>query len=250
MVRADPLLLEQAIFNLLDNAVKYSRPGSAIRVHARSDARHVDLMIEDEGTGISPEALPHIFEKFYRAKASDSRIAGTGLGLAVARGFVEASGGRLEAANRTDRSGAVLTISLPIAAECRDGIMAANLPKILIVDDEPQILRFLRASLPPHGYECVEANSGSQAIKTFSKARPDALILDLGLPDQDGFAVIDAVRAIALDADHRAVCPQRCGGQGSGTGIGSGRLCHQAVRHGGIARAAESGIAAWSAGGG
>ncbi len=73
-------------------------------------------MIEDEGAGISPEALPHIFEKFYRAKASDSRIAGTGLGLAVARGFVEAFGGRLEAANRTDGNGAVLTVSLPIAA--------------------------------------------------------------------------------------------------------------------------------------
>jgi two-component system sensor histidine kinase KdpD len=115
LVRADPLLLEQAIFNLLDNAVKYSRPGSAIRVHARSDARHVDLMIEDEGTGIAPEALAHIFEKFYRAKASDSRIAGTGLGLAVARGFVEAFGGRLEAANRAGGKGAVLTVSLPLA---------------------------------------------------------------------------------------------------------------------------------------
>lgn len=76
--------------------------------------------------------------------------------------------------------------------------MATNLPKILIVDDEPQILRFLRASLPPHGYECVEANSGSLAIKSFAKERPDALILDLGLPDQDGFAVIQAVRAAAL----------------------------------------------------
>src|SRR5664279_2573237 len=76
--------------------------------------------------------------------------------------------------------------------------MAAKLSKILIVDDEPQILRFLRTSLPPHGYECVEANSGSSAIKSFAKERPDALILDLGLPDQDGFAVIHAVRANAL----------------------------------------------------
>ena len=76
--------------------------------------------------------------------------------------------------------------------------MATNLPKILIVDDEPQILRFLRASLPPHGYECLEANSGGLAIRIFAKARPDALILDLGLPDQDGFAVIETVRAIAL----------------------------------------------------
>lgn len=76
--------------------------------------------------------------------------------------------------------------------------MAAKLPKILIVDDEPQILRFLRASLPPHGYECVEAGSGSHAIRTFAAERPDAVILDLGLPDQDGFAVIQAIRANAL----------------------------------------------------
>jgi two-component system KDP operon response regulator KdpE len=76
--------------------------------------------------------------------------------------------------------------------------MATQFPKILIVDDEPQILRFLRTSLPPHGYECVEANSGSSAIKSFAKERPDALILDLGLPDQDGFAVIETVRATAL----------------------------------------------------
>lgn len=76
--------------------------------------------------------------------------------------------------------------------------MANNLPRILIVDDEPQILRFLRAGLPPHGYECVEASTGTEAIKAFAKERPDALILDLGLPDQDGFAVITAIRSSAL----------------------------------------------------
>src|ERR1700722_1102024 len=76
--------------------------------------------------------------------------------------------------------------------------MATRLPKILIVDDEPQILRFLRASLPPHGYECVEAGTGSQAIRAFAKERPEALILDLGLPDQDGFAVIQHIRQTAL----------------------------------------------------
>jgi two-component system KDP operon response regulator KdpE len=76
--------------------------------------------------------------------------------------------------------------------------MINKLPKILIVDDEPQILRFLRASLPPHGYECVEATTQSEAIKAFAKEKPDALILDLGLPDKDGFSVIQAVRASAL----------------------------------------------------
>ena len=76
--------------------------------------------------------------------------------------------------------------------------MTHKLPRILIVDDEPQIQRFLRAGLPPHGYECVEASTAVQAIKLFASERPDAVILDLGLPDQDGFAVIQRIRAAGL----------------------------------------------------
>ncbi|MGA7710611.1 MAG: response regulator transcription factor [Rhizomicrobium sp.] len=76
--------------------------------------------------------------------------------------------------------------------------MAAKLPKILIVDDEPQIRRFLRTSLPPHGYECIEAGTAAEALKTFGKEKPDAVILDLGLPDQDGFAVLQSIRSSAL----------------------------------------------------
>jgi two-component system sensor histidine kinase KdpD len=117
LVMVDPLLLEQALVNLLDNAVKYAPPRSDIRIAARALAGKVLLTVEDEGPGISPEALPHIFEKFYRAKAADRRIAGTGLGLAVARGFVEAFGGKLEAGNREDRTGARMTIALPIAPD-------------------------------------------------------------------------------------------------------------------------------------
>jgi two-component system sensor histidine kinase KdpD len=117
LVLADPVLMEQALVNLLDNAVKYAPSQSMIRIHAYADARIVRLIIEDEGPGIPAEALPHIFDKFYRAKASDRCIAGTGLGLAVARGFVEAFGGSLDAANRTDRSGALMTITLPTAPE-------------------------------------------------------------------------------------------------------------------------------------
>ena len=114
-VSVDPLLVEQALVNLLDNAAKYSPADSSIGIRARRSAGRVVVTIDDEGPGIPPEALPLIFDKFYRAKAADSRIAGTGLGLAVARGFVEAFGGKLDAANRTDRSGAVLTLTLPIS---------------------------------------------------------------------------------------------------------------------------------------
>ena len=76
--------------------------------------------------------------------------------------------------------------------------MANKLPKILIVDDEPQIQRFLRAGLPPHGYDCIEATTAAEALKLFAKERPDAVILDLGLPDQDGFAVLQHIRTATL----------------------------------------------------
>lgn len=76
--------------------------------------------------------------------------------------------------------------------------MASKLPKILIVDDEPQIQRFLRAGLPPHGYDCVEAATAAEALKQFARERPDAVILDLGLPDRDGFAVIQEIRSHGL----------------------------------------------------
>ena len=76
--------------------------------------------------------------------------------------------------------------------------MASKLPKILIVDDEPQIQRFLRAGLPPHGYDCIEAATAADALKQFARERPDAVILDLGMPDRDGFAVIQDIRSHGL----------------------------------------------------
>jgi two-component system sensor histidine kinase KdpD len=116
-VWVDPLLAEQAIVNVLDNAAKYAPEDSAILVRAGIDDARVMLTVQDEGAGIPSGDLPHIFDKFYRAKAADRRAAGTGLGLAVARGFVEAFGGTLDAANRRDRSGAVLTMTLPVALD-------------------------------------------------------------------------------------------------------------------------------------
>jgi len=117
LVLADPLLLEQSIVNLLDNAAKYAAQGTRIRVAATATPERELVTIEDEGAGIAPDALAHIFDKFYRAKDADRRAAGTGLGLAVARGFVESFGGTLEAANRSGGKGAVLTLSLPRAPE-------------------------------------------------------------------------------------------------------------------------------------
>jgi two-component system, OmpR family, sensor histidine kinase KdpD len=114
MLDVDAVLFEQVLFNLLDNAAKYSPEGTTIRVRSWRDGDSVCLQILDEGEGIPPADLEHIFDKFYRAEKGDRVRAGTGLGLAISRGFIEAMHGTITAANRSDRSGAVFAIRLPI----------------------------------------------------------------------------------------------------------------------------------------
>jgi two-component system, OmpR family, sensor histidine kinase KdpD len=114
MLRLDYLLFEQVLFNLLDNAAKYAPPGSLVQLRARREGVAVIVEVIDEGPGIPPADLERIFDKFYRVYAQDRQRAGTGLGLAIGRGFVEALGGTIVAGNRTDRSGAVFTIRVPI----------------------------------------------------------------------------------------------------------------------------------------
>ncbi len=117
MLRLDVVLFEQVLFNLLDNAAKYSPAGSRIEIRASRDGELVEIEVVDEGPGIPPDDFERIFDKFYRVQAQDRRRAGTGLGLAICRGFVEALGGWIVARNRRDRSGAVLTIRMPVVPE-------------------------------------------------------------------------------------------------------------------------------------
>ena len=121
LLRLDFVLFEQVLFNLLDNAAKYSPAGSVIRLQANRADERVELRVTDEGEGIPPDDLEHIFDKFYRVHAGDQRRAGTGLGLAICRGFVEAMGGTISAANRADRKGAVFTIRLPVPPAAEQG---------------------------------------------------------------------------------------------------------------------------------
>jgi two-component system, OmpR family, sensor histidine kinase KdpD len=126
MVRIDAVLFEQVLFNLLDNAAKFSPAGSRIDLRTRSDDAAAIIELCDEGTGIPPGEEALIFNKFHRVQAQDRRRAGTGLGLAVCRGFIEAQGGRIVAANRIDRAGAVVTIRLPLPAAATSGRLAAD----------------------------------------------------------------------------------------------------------------------------
>ncbi len=119
MLELDAVLFEQVLFNLLDNAAKYAAVGTTISIRTVRDRNSILLQIIDEGAGIPPAELESIFDKFYRAQKGDHVRPGTGLGLAISRGFVEAMRGTISAANRTDRSGAVLTIRLPIPDDTR-----------------------------------------------------------------------------------------------------------------------------------
>ncbi len=117
MLELDAVLFEQVLFNLLDNAAKYSAAGTTISIRSQRDKTSMSLQVIDEGDGIPPTELESVFDKFYRAQKGDHVRPGTGLGLAISRGFVEAMHGTISASNRGDRSGAVLTIRLPIPAE-------------------------------------------------------------------------------------------------------------------------------------
>ncbi|MCK1387999.1 sensor histidine kinase KdpD [Bradyrhizobium sp. 21] len=117
MLQLDAVLFEQVLFNLLDNAAKYSPSQTTIAIRSQRERNQVVLQIVDEGGGIPPDELESVFDKFYRAQKGDHVRPGTGLGLAISRGFVEAMGGTISAGNRNDRNGAVLTIRLPIPAQ-------------------------------------------------------------------------------------------------------------------------------------
>jgi len=114
MLKLDPVLFEQALFNLLDNAAKYSSAGSKVQVKAERVGARVQLSVIDNGNGIPPDDVERIFDKFYRVQASDHKGAGTGLGLAISLGFIESMGGTLSASNRADAKGAKFTITLPV----------------------------------------------------------------------------------------------------------------------------------------
>jgi two-component system, OmpR family, sensor histidine kinase KdpD len=116
MLELDPVLFEQVLFNLLDNASKYAPTGTVIQIRSWREQRSAVLQVLDEGVGIPSDDVERIFDKFYRAQKGDQVRAGTGLGLAISRGFVEALKGTITAANRTDRAGAVFTIRLPVPA--------------------------------------------------------------------------------------------------------------------------------------
>ena len=194
-VTADPTLLEQVLVNVLDNAVKYAPAGAPIAVSADLSAGSVAVHVADQGIGISEEDLPHVFDSFFRARLGDRTAPGTGLGLAIARGLLEAMGRRdrrRQPASRW-RGGLAWHRRHPAPA----GRVVTVLGRVLVIDDEPQIHRFLKPALEASGYAVERADRADEGLRLAAARAPDLVLLDLGLPDMDGIALLERLRAFS-----------------------------------------------------
>jgi CheY-like chemotaxis protein len=215
-VRGDAERLQQVIWNLLANAIKFTPDGGAVDVFIEPAGDHVQVRVVDTGQGISQDFLPHVFERFRQADGSTTRRhTGLGLGLAIARQLVELHGGTLQADSPGQGRGATFTMRLPVvgsgaAAGYKDGLedrrtaAATASPearsiriddlRVLLVDDTDDG-RALTALVLTQAGACVQpVSSAREALESIERDPPDVLVSDIGLPGADGYALILQIR--------------------------------------------------------
>ena len=219
LVSGDPDRLRQVLWNLCTNAIKFSDKGTHVQVRLERVNSHVEVTISDDGIGIPPEFLPHLFERFSQADAgTDRRHGGLGLGLAICRHLVELQGGRISAHSGGVGQGSTFRVELPVRsvhAHVDDDIRhhpdtpthsrEVEVPElkgvqILVVDDDLDSLALTREILETTGATVMTADSGRDALAKLHRHRTNVLITDLGMPTMDGFALIAQVRQSADDA--------------------------------------------------
>jgi PAS domain S-box-containing protein len=200
-VVGDPARLQQVVGNLLHNARKYSPAGGRVRVVLRQDGAKAQVVVEDEGIGIAGEHLGSIFDLFVQANPTLARTeGGLGVGLTLARSVVELHGGRISAASEGLGRGARFTVALPRATgEPAPRAAAAASPaparRVLVVEDNEDGREALAALLRLAGHEVEAAASGREALAAAERQRPEVVLLDIGLPDLDGYEVAASLRA-------------------------------------------------------
>jgi PAS domain S-box-containing protein len=208
---ADPTRLQQVIWNLLTNAVKFTPRNGVIEVSARRTSSHVQITVRDTGEGIEPQFLPHVFEPFRQAENPQTRThGGLGLGLSIVRYIVEAHGGTVAAESRGKGAGAIFTVTLPIGAMVSpseqqhnhvqeqpvrtiDPLRLAGL-EVLLVEDERESRELIRAVLRAAGANVVAIDSARDALNYLDAAHPDVIITDIAMPQMDGYAFVRELR--------------------------------------------------------
>ncbi|HYP29987.1 MAG TPA: PAS domain S-box protein [Blastocatellia bacterium] len=219
LVLGDPARLQQVVWNLLSNAIKFTPKGGKVQVQLERINSHIEMTVSDTGPGIDEGFLPHVFERFRQADSTSARVhGGLGLGLAIVRHLVELHGGTVEAGNRADMRGAVFTVKLPLMvvrkstgslvkeAERIHPMASGDMPfdcppaleglRVLAVDDETDARQLLAAVLERCGAEVRTCASTGEALEALEQYKPDILVSDIGMPGEDGYALMEKVRAM------------------------------------------------------
>ena len=206
LVMADRRRIVQVIGNLLSNAAKHSPEWSTIRLSAAREGLHVAISVTDEGTGIASDRLPHLFGKASSAGNDGGKhTAGRGLGLSICKGIVEAHGGRVRAESDGPGRGAKFTFSIPVADDSSVEPYRSSArshsgespTRILVVDDDPQTLRYVRDTLTDAGYEPTVTADPGEARALMEEAQPSLVLLDLLLPETDGIELMGDILRVA-----------------------------------------------------
>ena len=219
LVMGDAHRLQQIVWNLLSNAVKFTPKGGRVRVMLHVRDAFVEVTVADTGLGITPEFLPHVFERFRQADGGTTRAhAGLGLGLSIVRQLVELHGGTITVASAGKGQGATFTVRLPVAettttrpstpprSQKQPSTVALERPQelqgldILVVDDEPDSAEMASALLASCGAKVRIAFSAEEAFAELGRRAPDLLLSDIGMPVEDGFSLIARIRALPAAA--------------------------------------------------
>ena len=205
VVAGDPMRLQQVFWNLLSNAVKFTPRQGEVEVRLTQSEQEAILTVRDTGCGISPEVLPHLFERFWQAERDTTRThGGLGLGLAIAKNLVEMHGGTIEATSAGLEQGATFTVRLPLQLNSMppDPILQPSADvsldhlRVLVVDDQADTRDVLLAVLEQAGAEVTTVESVDQALQALTHTSFQVLISDIGMPDQDGYFLIQQVRQL------------------------------------------------------
>ena len=215
-VSGDPDRLQQVVWNLISNAIKFTPAGGTVTVSVERADSHVAVVVSDNGSGIDPEFLPYVFERFRQADASTTRAhGGLGLGLAIVRHLVELHGGTVRVESGGLGRGTTFTVALPIAAEVQALLPERGSPTrgdayapdlhglyVLVVDDEVDGRAFVETTLAGHGAEVKGVGSADEAIAALENGDgrlPDAIVCDIEMPGRDGLDLIKQIRALPAD---------------------------------------------------
>ena len=213
MVLGDPDRLQQVVWNLVSNAIKFTPKGGRVHIALERVNSHVELSVSDTGQGIHRDALPHVFQRFWQGETgTDRRQGGLGLGLAIVRHLVESHGGEVAVHSDGPGQGTRFTVKLPLMVTTEhlkepdrrhpaatDAMPAGSLLRldglaVLVVDDEPDSNEMVQTLLASRGAEVRVAASTRQALDILERWRPDIILSDIGMPDEDGYALIHQVR--------------------------------------------------------